>query len=131
MLWRTRRAGTARPYGLGESKAAKKRKRDREQIESLKAQSTSQTFQKGKSDGKGASQHPRKLGNQFVTSRDGVQIFAMPLQKGSQVVALSRVPTTAVIVVRFALVLILMFLVLRLRTREGKAAISDRKSKAS
>lgn len=69
-----KKAGTARPYGLGESKAAKKRKRDREQIESLKAQSTSQTFQKGKSDGKGASQHPRKLGNQFVTSRDGVQI---------------------------------------------------------
>ena len=81
-----KRPGVARPYGQGESKSARKRKRDKEKMERLENQQQTWNVWQGarnsgseSSAGKGSGKekgmaHPRKYGNLFVTSRDGVQI---------------------------------------------------------
>ena len=71
--------GAPRPFGQGESKSAKQRRRLKERLSSDQWHSVPGGGQEA-SDGKGAKgskgslQHPRKYGQYFVTTREGTQI---------------------------------------------------------
>jgi len=70
--------GAPRPFGQGESKSAKQRRRLKERLSSDQwrpapgGQDASDG--KGAKGSKGSLQHPRKYGQYFVTSREGTQI---------------------------------------------------------
>lgn len=71
--------GTPRPFGQGESKSAKQRRRLKERLSSEQWHPTSSGGQdasdgKGSKGSKGSMQHPRKYGQYFVTTREGAQI---------------------------------------------------------
>ena len=72
--------GNARPFGQGESKSAKQRRRLKDRLDAAEkdrgsaAESNRSSSGKGGKGGKSGMQHPRKYGAFFVTTKEGVQI---------------------------------------------------------